>query len=142
MKCKVCGTECPKGSKYCLNCGTQLEEEPEIVEAEVVSEKKPAKVWKVFAKLGKIFGIIAISTSVIPFMSYFGFGVNGIICSCLGKKANDEESASNAKLGLTLSIIALCISVVMTIALTFIRVNFLEDIITLIEQYIREFFIE
>ena len=89
---------------------------PNVATAQVV-ENKPPKVWTVFAKIGKILGIVCLSTALIPYINYFSlsFAIAGIVFSCLGRKAKNAESDKNCSIGLKLSIAATVVSLVMII---------------------------
>ena len=78
---------------------------------------EPPKVWTVFSIVGKILGIVCLATSIIPFLNYFslGFGIVGIVMSCLGRKAKTHKTDENCSIGLKLSIAAVVISSVMII---------------------------
>ena len=73
MYCRNCGTQLIDGSNYCPYCGNEIDKKDIVVpkEPEIVdwsgADKNPneirvPKVWSVFAKLSKIFGIVSIST--------------------------------------------------------------------------------
>ena len=140
MYCKYCGKEIEEDIKFCPYCGKNLQEKAasesapleDFVEASAeksaetavaqtpampaqVEEKKPPKVWTVFSKVSKILGIVCLSASWIP---YFGLvlaislGVPGIVFSCLGRKAKTEETDKMCRIGLTLCIIAIPVSIV------------------------------
>lgn len=115
MICKSCGAVCSNDSKFCPNCGAEIKKEDRVVDAEVVGEKKPGKVWKVFAKIGWILGIVSVAACWVPYFVIYGVGIPGIVLSCLGKKADDAESAVNSKKGLKLSIIGTAVNLVITI---------------------------
>lgn len=140
MYCKYCGKEIEEDVKFCPYCGKNLLEkavedaqplengvETSASEQAVAhtpaapvqaEEKKPPKVWTVFSKVSKILGIVCLSASWIP---YFGLvlaislGVPGIVFSCLGRKAKTEETDRNCRIGLTLCIIAIPVSIVLFI---------------------------
>lgn len=115
MYCKNCGKELSESTRYCPACGTeQLKDaatfdDPFTATATPVEEPKPAKCWSVFAKVGKILGILAICLSWSPGYGMI-IGIPGIVFSCLGKKANDDVSIYNSKNGLIMSIIGTAIS--------------------------------
>ena len=125
MYCKNCGKELGNDVRFCPNCGTFVQEDaqqPSTATAPIetnagVVENKPPKVWTVFSIIGKILGIVCISTSLIPYLNWFsfGFGIIGIVMSCLGKKAKTEETDRNSRIGLILSIVAVAVSLVMII---------------------------
>ena len=125
MYCINCGKEIGEDVKFCPNCGTPVHKEVQQpfastdvpVETVGVVEDKPPKVWTVFSIIGKILGIVCLSTALIPFINYLslGFGVVGIVMSCLGRKANTEETDKKCRIGLKLSIAAVVISFVLII---------------------------
>lgn len=41
MKCQYCGNEATKGQKFCICCGTRLEQEPEQQEAAIARQPEP-----------------------------------------------------------------------------------------------------
>lgn len=113
MYCRNCGKELNEETRFCPACGSKQYEassnasfdDPFTTTTTTEIEDKPAKCWSVFAKVGKILGIVAISTAIIPWLIGFVAGVYGIVFSCLGMRAIDEEAIENRKKGLTLSII-------------------------------------
>ena len=145
MYCHNCGKEIEDDVKFCSHCGASqstgrassepLEEFVEVstdhfdeVRKETAVHSTPAatapaaadqppKVWTVFSKIGKILGIVCLSTSLIPYINYFSlsFAVIGIVMSCLGRKAKTVETDNNCRIGLKLSIAALVVSLVMAI---------------------------
>ena len=125
MYCINCGKEVGEDMRFCPNCGTRIPREVQqpSTSSEIagvtpgVVEDEPPKVWTVFSIIGKILGIVCLSTSIIPFINYlsFGFGIAGIVMSCLGRKAKTEETDKNCRIGLKLSIAAVVVSLVMII---------------------------
>lgn len=127
MYCRHCGKELNDEARFCPACGAkQFEESPQsqgsmyddsfTTATATEIEDKPAKCWSVFAKVGKILGIIAIAICWLPMYGALA-GVPGIVFSCLGRKAIDAEAISNRSLGLKLSIAGTVISVVWFIIL-------------------------
>lgn len=108
MYCKFCGQEVADESVFCPSCGLRLKEEVEVKKEEFVYSTGPV-VWKVFAIIGFIIGIISISLCWVP-LSASLIAIDGIICSALGRKTLDLKSNKRAKIGLILSIIAAAIS--------------------------------
>ena len=108
MYCKFCGQEVAEESVFCPSCGLRLKEEVEFKKEEFVYSTGPV-VWKVFAIIGFIIGIISISLCWVP-LSASLIAIDGIICSALGRKTLDLKSNKRAKIGLILSIIAAAIS--------------------------------
>ena len=125
MYCMNCGKELDENARFCPNCGMQqhfagqqqFASNGQVGRTAEVVEKRPAKVWTVFSTVGKILGIVCLCVSLIPYFNYFSlvFGVVGIVMSCLGRKAKTEETDKNCRIGLTLSIIAVAVSLVMII---------------------------
>lgn len=77
-------------------------------------EKKPPKVWFVFARISKILGIACLATSWIPYLDLvsLSLGIVGIVMACLGRKANTEETDKFCSIGLKLSIAAVVVSAI------------------------------
>ena len=129
MFCKNCGKELIEGSKFCPYCGIDVnpenvvvEETPEVVSTpEVVNEPEVVevpKVWKVFAKISKIFGIISISTCWIPVLGLYMWmlSIPGIVFAALGRKGSkDPVVNSQSKVGLILSILSTVLAFVLYI---------------------------
>lgn len=118
MYCRHCGRELSQGTRYCPACGaeqTTTEDPFTIGEKSEVVEPKPAKVWSIFSKIGKILGIVAIATSWIPYLIGLEIGIAGIVFSCLGKKARTDVANDNCRLGLKLSIAGIVVSFVVFI---------------------------
>ena len=121
MYCRNCGRELSKDSRYCPGCGAEqisqaTYDDPftTTVAPEIV-EKKPAKVWSIFSKIGKIFGIVTISTCWIPVWGMaiaLELGIVGIVFCCLGRKAKTDVADSNYRTGLKLAIPGIIISIV------------------------------
>ena len=124
MYCKNCGAELDEDTNFCPKCGTSVEryEQWDYTTASTVKqtaepEEKPAKVWTVFSIIGKILGIVCLATSVIPYVNYasLSFAIAGIVMSCLGRKAQTEQTDNNCRIGLKLSIAAVVVSLVMIV---------------------------
>ncbi|MBQ7277537.1 MAG: hypothetical protein IJS58_09875, partial [Bacilli bacterium] len=92
-------------------------------------------VWKVFAKVSKIVGIVAIATSICG-ISWCTFSIIGVVFGILAGKAKDEEADAMRSLGIKLSvagaIISLVLYIVYVILAVVFSVPFFED---LINQY-------
>lgn len=120
MYCKRCGKKLDDDSRFCPNCGINIQREeeqactsmPANIGYETV-ENKPARAWSVFALIGKVLGIVCFATSFIPWIHWLVLevAVIGIIFSCLGKVAKTVEAESNSRVGLSFSIAALATSV-------------------------------
>lgn len=124
MYCKHCGSRLDDDARFCPNCGASVQkEESEFTATELPKaayepiEEKPAKVWSVFALLGKILGIVCFVASFIPWINWISLevGVIGIVFSCLGRKAKTEEADSNCSTGLKFSIAAVILSLILGI---------------------------
>ena len=89
----------------------------------VVVDKGP---WKVFAKIGNIFGIISLITIIIPFVSC-SLAAEGIIFSALGKKSTTKRAV--AKKALTMNIVACVINFVISVVAYTIFLLTLEGLI-------------
>ena len=128
MYCRHCGKELNDEARFCPACGAKQFDESNQYQGSTYDdpfttateiEDKPAKCWSVFAKVGKILGIIAIAICWLPLYGALA-GVPGIVFSCLGRKAIDDEAVRNRSLGLKLSIAGAVISVVWYIVLIII----------------------
>ena len=117
MYCKFCGQEVADESVFCPSGGLRLKEEVAFKKEEFVYSTGPV-VWKVFAIIGFIIGIISISLCWVP-LSASLIAIDGIICSALGRKTLDLKSNKRAKIGLILSIIAAAISLFIFIIFLF-----------------------
>ena len=127
MFCTYCGKKLEDNTHYCPNCGAKVEKEYDYSDQSATQtetkdyaepqQKKPAKVWSVFAKVGRIIGVVTISTCWIPWVAAI-IGIYGVVFSALGSKATDEESIQNRKKGLTYSIVGGAISLTLFIAVT------------------------
>ena len=122
MYCRNCGKEINEETRFCPACGSKPYVENKesygstyddlfTTSSEATEvEDKPAKCWSVFAKVGKILGIISIAIAIIPLLYGLVVGVHGIVFSCLGRKAIDDEAINNRNIGLKLSIAGTVIS--------------------------------
>lgn len=111
MFCKYCGKEHEEDALFCAYCGEPITEHQQ--------EKKPAKCWSVFARIGEILGIITIATCFIPIFGLYSLipGIHGIVFAGLGKNAKEQPYVSKASVGLTLSIVGTILSIVCFIGL-------------------------
>ena len=78
--------------------------------------EEPRGPWKAFAIAGFASGIVALVGSFIPFAGLYiglGFGIPGLVLSCLGQKSNVEHSKSTT--GIVLNAIALLLSILLFI---------------------------
>ena len=140
MYCNNCGNANAEG-RFCDICGAELvseygdtellTEEP-AVQSGYAPTSAPVNVsdpGKTLGKIGMILGIIGAVLSVVccVFNVYgicFPFAVAGLILSIIGSKKSKAVGITNknAKIGLILSIIALVMYVLMTIAFVVIYV--------------------
>lgn len=132
MFCKYCGKKLEDDAKFCSNCGAKVEKEYDYsyqsapkdeTEYQDVNQKKPAKVWSVFAKVGRILGIVTISLCWLPYFAFI-VSIPGVTFSILGSRAIDEESIDNRKKGLVLSIVGGAISLILYIVCVFLFVYY------------------
>lgn len=135
MYCKNCGNPNAEG-RFCDVCGAEITSEPIVVDAQnvvdtenVINNTPVVDPGKTLGKIGMILGIIGAILSVVCciFNVYgicFPFGVAGLILSIIGSKKSKAVGITNknAKIGLILSIIALVMYVLMTIAFFIIYV--------------------
>lgn len=118
MYCEYCGKKIEDNSKYCLYCGSRVNEFCEEIKENVTKkEDKPAKVWKTFAKVSRILGIVSICTFFVPLIGFVETGPVGVVLGILGGRAKDEEADDWRRTGITLSIIGACLSLVSYILL-------------------------
>ena len=123
MYCRNCGKEINEETQYCPACGSKQYEassnasydDPFSTTTTTEIDDKPAKCWSVFAMIGKILGIVAICLCWIPYPISMFLGIPGIVMSCLGRKAIDEDSIKNRTVGLKLSIAGTVVSFVVFI---------------------------
>ena len=145
MYCRKCGRALEADALFCPICGTAVNNAGEqsladelaltttavheALAARPAAEDKPLRVWTIFSIVGKILGIVCLITSIIPYLNYFslGFGIVGIVMSCLGRKAKTEETDRNCRLGLKLSIAAVVLSAVMIIVYLVVFIVVLES---------------
>ena len=126
MYCRNCGKEISEETRFCPACGSKQFEDsnrshetyddPFTTSSEAIEvEDKPAKCWSVFALIGKILGIVSLCLCWIPYPLAMALGIPGIVMSCLGRKAIDEDSIRNRTIGLKLSIAGTVVSFVVFI---------------------------
>ncbi len=77
-------------------------------------EEQPAGVWKVFAILGLIFGIIGLALCWVPAVNIFttALAIFGIVFSAMGKKSRSGAATA----GLVLSIIGTVLGFILAVA--------------------------
>lgn len=117
MFCKYCGKEHADDALYCSNCG-------EAVNAKKVEEKKPARCWSIFARVGKALGIVTLATCWIPIFGLYSLipGMIGITFGVLGKFAREEPYTSSARTGFITSLIGTILSFVLFFAFIFLMI--------------------
>lgn len=117
--CIKCGSPVVEGQKFCSKCGHELAKPIVVHKTETITVTTPAIKPKeygsmsAFAKIGNIFGIIAISCSLIPLINVLSLilGVPGIIFSALGFKSKLHKGKANA--GLILSIVGFVVGIIL-----------------------------
>ena len=154
-KCKGCGVELLDGTVFCPYCGSQVQVEKEQVEnVEVIDNNgttyvnenpstgtyqfKEKAVFKVFATLGMIFGIVNLSltflafvSSEIPALAYilslFGieFAVPGFVFSIIGKKS--IKNHGKAVFGFIVNLICMILLFIMAVLFMIMVVEAGED---------------
>lgn len=147
MYCRQCGKELNEDARFCPACGAKVYQEtdsnsygstysdPFTTATATEIEDKPAKCWSVFALVGKILGIIAIVICWLPLYGAMA-GVPGIVFSCLGRKAIDDNAIRNRTIGLKLAIAGTVISVVLYIILAcIVGGSALRELFEVLENY-------
>ena len=134
MNCNNCGRENQHGSSFCVECGMPLEGATQnFIDQEINLTK--AK----YANTSLILGIIGTAISVIccclwyitPFITIV-LGVLGIV---FGAKSLNSPSRTKAQWGLALSIIAIVITIAITLFIVIYYINNVEQI----EEWLRKF---
>ena len=115
MYCTKCGTEVSESANYCPRCGEKLEEKISLEEnriGEIVySCGSTDKLWVVFGKLSKIFGIIALALCWLPYFLGLVFGLPAIVLGGMARrKSAYQKTRRNASVGIGLAIPAFIIS--------------------------------
>ena len=123
MYCKKCGMEVSKDDKFCPTCGNDLTKEEketdpfekydtkEEAKTEVVTNDSNKVVYKVFAIIGYVVGIVSLCLVWVPFIFYGS--IPGIVLAKLGER--NEAKNREAKKGFVMCIVATAINVVLTI---------------------------
>ena len=127
MYCVNCGSNLPTDAKFCINCGRAVDSNNNQT---IINEpKKPAKCWSVFAKISKILGFVSFGFSFIPFYGIFAIipAIDGIVLGALGRKALEEEAMENCKKGLTFSIIAVVLGILLFIIWMLVFINLITE---------------
>lgn len=117
MYCKRCGQFIQNDVSFCQFCGCKVDQSP---------SPKPTSgaetVWKVFARIGRISGIVSIPLSVYTFGLV---AIEGLVLSIIALRANDEKVRGEAKAGVILNAIALAIGLISTLfCILFIIVSY------------------
>ena len=142
MYCRNCGKELNEETQFCPACGSKQYDsaskasydDPFTTSTATEVEDKPAKCWSVFALIGKILGIVAVAICWLPLYGAIA-GVPGIVFSCLGRKAIDNDSISNRTIGLKLSIAGTVVSfVVFIVYLILVGAGILSGILGILES--------
>ena len=134
MICKNCGEQLIDGSSFCPFCGVEFSADeivkPQKVEVQKFSKMKNnpneinvPKVWKVFALVSKIIGIVTLATCWIPIFGFamLSFSIPGIIFGALSKRGQVNDTvARNRKIGLILCVLSTILSIVFYIILLII----------------------
>ena len=121
MYCKKCGMEVSESDKFCPTCGNDLTvkevisddpfEKIEKKETKEVAASDDKVVYKVFAIISYVTGIVSLCLVWVPFMFYAS--IPGIVLGKLGE--NSKSKNSQAKKGFVMSIVATVINVILTI---------------------------
>ena len=121
MYCKKCGMEVSETDKFCPTCGNDLtakeviEDDPfekiEKKEEASVATSDDKMVYKVFAIISYVVGIVSLCLVWVPFMFYGS--IPGIVLGKIGE--NSKSKGDQSKKGFIMSIIATSINVVLTI---------------------------
>lgn len=115
MYCSKCGSEIFGNPIFCPSCGANLdsvkvEEKPVYQNVANNNEGHVAGVWRTFAKLAKVFGIVSICICWIPIFGFMAWAVSipGIVFGSLGrnKGAASATVKSNGTIGMILSILS------------------------------------
>lgn len=123
--CKKCGKSYESGD-YCPTCGKLLSDSS-VAEAEVVGDDsgrshdkagKRDRVFSVFARVGKIIGLVSIGAWIVPLLGPIAC-VYGIVFSAMGLYSSNKKDAS---LGLTLNIVFFVIGIAWVAVFTYLMV--------------------
>ncbi len=140
MYCKKCGTKISDDSIYCFNCGCKVVEtisDDDLRIESVVPIDEHDKMWKNFAKLSQIFGIVGFALCWTPFFIGLILGLPAIVFGALGRKAGDKLSLRRSAIGRALAVPACMISFIMFAAfITFVAL----EIAGIIDWGITDFF--
>jgi lipopolysaccharide/colanic/teichoic acid biosynthesis glycosyltransferase len=134
MYCKKCGMEVSENDKFCPTCGADLskqEEEKEVDPFEKFDDKKeevtPSKadkvVYRVFAIVSFVTGIVSLCLVWVPFIFYGS--IPGIVLGKLGESSTTQKD--KAKRGFVMSIVATAINLVWTIVFIVLIMTFAKE---------------
>ena len=132
MYCKKCGMEVSETDKFCPTCGNDLtakeviEDDPfeKIEKKDDVNVTKADKVvYKVFAIVSFVAGIVSLCLVWVPFIFYGS--IPGIVLGKLGESSTTQKD--KAKRGFVMSIVATAINVVWTIVFIVLIMTFAKE---------------
>ena len=135
MYCKTCGMEVSENDKFCPTCGADLskqkteekEDDPfEKVEkkSDSVNVSKTDKVvYRVFAIISFVTGIVSLCLVWVPFMFYSS--IPGIVLGKLGESSTSQKD--KARKGFVMSIVATVINVIWTITFIALIMTFAKE---------------
>ena len=104
MYCKRCGRVIQDDAQYCQFCGCEVDRD-----APVEHKSGAEVVWKVFARISRITGIVSLPLSIFTFGLV---GIEGLVLGIIALKAKDENVLIEAKRGITLNAIAMAIGII------------------------------
>lgn len=135
MYCKKCGMEVSESDKFCPTCGADLtkqnieqveENDPfeKIEKKDDVNVTKADKVvYKVFAIVSFVTGIVSLCLVWVPFIFYGS--IPGIVLGKLGESSTTQKD--KAKRGFVMSIVATAINIVWTIVFIALIMTFAKE---------------
>ena len=133
MYCKKCGMEVSETDKFCPTCGNDLtakeviEDDPfekiEKKEETSVAASDDKMVYKVFAIISYVVGIVSLCLVWVPFIFYGS--IPGIVLGKLGESSATQKD--KAKRGFVMSIVATAINIVWTIVFIALIMTFAKE---------------
>ena len=135
MYCKKCGMEVSESDKFCPTCGADLtkqniEQVEENDPFEKIEKKEDANlskadkvVYKVFAIVSFVTGIVSLCLVWVPFIFYGS--IPGIVLGKLGESSTTQKD--KAKRGFIMSIVATAINIVWTIVFIALIMTFAKE---------------
>ena len=109
MYCRNCGKELAEDANFCSFCGCN------VLEAAPTSTNSGAEVvWKVFARISRITGIVSIPLAIYTFGI---IGIEGFVLGVIASRAKDEKVKSEARAGIVLNTIAMVLGIIFAIFL-------------------------